>query len=575
MALRDGLALLGTFVRPRWRTLLLGTLLGLAATGASLATPMATKWVLDSLGTSLDLGLPVALLTAFLIVGTVATVSQTFLLGRLAEHVVLDARRSLIRRFIGAKLEQAQRYRTGEVVTRVTSDTVLLREATSTSIVALVNSSVAMVGTIALMSVLDWQLLLTTLIALALIGGIVGVILPRIGKADRQAQDAIGALGSALEGRMRALRTVKASSAEARETGQVSALAEESTKHSIRSVWLGALLEATASSGVQLATLTILGLGAWRVGLGELSVSTLVAFLLYAFYIVEPIASLSQALSSIQSGLAAAARIREAEQLEQENVMARPAAAPAPVQDAPRLSLTDVTASYADAGHPAVRAVSLNIPRTGHIALVGPSGAGKTTVFSLLLRFIDPTSGTLALDGVPYRQLSLQDVRSRIAYVEQETPIIPGTVRDNLLLRYDDASDAEVWAALRTVRLEDTVRALPNGLDTQVAETNLSGGERQRIAVARALVRKNGILLLDEATAQLDGATEAAIHEAIRDAARTGTVVTIAHRLSTVLDADQIIVLDDGHVRASGTHAELLSRDELYREFIAALRIDA
>lgn len=461
-------------------------------------------------------------------------------------------------------------------MTRVTSDTVLLREATTNSIVQLINGLVSLIGTIVLMAILDWPLLLTTLLALLVVGVFFGLLVPQIGKADKRAQDAIGELGATLEGGVRALRTVKSSRAEGREIDRVNAKAKESARYSIRSVWYSALAWTIAGGGMQLAIIVILGLGAGRVSLGELAVSTLVAFLLYAFNIVDPITSLAGAVSTLQTGLAAAARIRETEHLELEDTTTRPGGAPSVSarENAPVLALRGVTAGYADAEHPALNDITLEIPRTGHVALVGPSGAGKTTVFSLLLRFINPTAGRLELDGIPYEQMSIDDVRSRIAYVEQETPIIPGTVRDNVLFRAPyESSDAEAWEALAAVRLADKIMSLPGGLDANVAETNLSGGERQRLAVARALVRKPDILLLDEATAQLDGTTEAAIQRVISDASHRGAVVTIAHRLSTVLDAHQILVLEHGRIRDAGTHHELLNRDSLYQEFVSALRI--
>ncbi len=571
---RTSVTLLWSFARPHLSTIVLGVLLGLVATAMMLASPLATKWVLDSLEKSLDIAGPVTVLVVLLALDTVAGLAQTVLLGRLAENIVLDARRSLIRRFFGAKLEQVQRFKTGELVTRVTSDTVLLREATTSSVVQLINGTVSLAGTIVLMAVLDWPLLLTMLIALVVIGGMFGVFLPQIGRADKHAQEAIGELGATLEGGMRALRTVKSARAETREIGRVTKRAEESARHSIRSVWFSALTWAVAGGGTQLAIIIILGIGAGRVALGDLAVSTLVAFLLYAFNIVAPITDLASALSSLQSGFAAAARIRETEHLDQEDTSTHPeAASVTPGPDTPVLALRDVTAGYEGAGHPALSGVSLEIPRTGHIAFIGPSGAGKTTVFSLLLRFIDPTSGSLELDGIPYQQLSIDAVRSRIAYVEQETPIIPGTVRENVLFRDDTATDSEAWDALSAVHLEKKIRSLPDGLDAQVADTTLSGGERQRLAVARALVGKPRVLLLDEATAQLDGTTEAAIQRIIVESARTGAVLTIAHRLSTVLDADRIVLFDQGRIRDAGSHQELLARDALYRDFVAALRI--
>ncbi|RLP09684.1 ABC transporter ATP-binding protein [Propionibacterium australiense] len=572
---REGIALLWSYARPHLHTLIIGILLGLFTTAITLATPMVTKWVLDSLGAELELARPVAVLVLILIVGIIANLAQSVLLGRISERIVLDARRGLVSRFFLAKLEQIQRFRTGELVTRVTSDTLLLREAATNSLVQLINGLASLVGTIVLMALLDWPLLLTTLLALVVVVGLFGVLVPQIGKADKRAQDAIGELGAALEGDVRALRTVKSSRAEFREIARVNMKAEESARHAICSVWFSALAWAVAGGGMQLAVIVILGLGARRLALGELAVSTLVAFLLYAFNIVEPITSLAGSFATLQSGLAAAARIRETEHLELENTHARPSDAVADPSnpDAPVLALRAVTAGYADADTPALSDVTLAIPRKGHIALVGPSGAGKTTVFSLLLRFIDPSSGRLELNGVPYDRLSIDDVRSGIAYVEQETPVIPGTVRDNVLFRAPGATDDEAWEALASVRLDQKIRSLNGGLDANVTETTLSGGERQRLAVARALVRRPNVLLLDEATAQLDATTEAAIQNVIATASREGAVVTIAHRLSTVLDADQIIVLEDGVLRDIGTHRDLLIRDTLYRELITALRI--
>ncbi len=573
--LRQGIGLLWSYTRPRLRTVLAGVLLGLFATAVTMATPMATKWVIDALSAGSGLGTPVAILVGLLIIGMIAGFAQSMLLGRLAEGIVLDARTTLIERCFRSKLEQIQQFRVGELVTRVTSDTVLLREATTSSIVQLVNGTVSLVATIVLMAVLDWKLLITTLVALAVIGVGIAILLPRIGQAEKQAQDSLGELGASLGGGIRALRTVKSSRAEAREIAWVGEKAADTARYAIRSVRYGSLVGMLAGGGTQLAVIVILGLGAARVASGDLTVSTLVAFLLYAFNIVEPIVSLAGAFSSVQSGLAAAARIHETNHLELEDTHSRPTATvrPHPHPGVPLIALRDVTAGYLDASTPALNRVNLEIPRAGHVALVGPSGAGKTTVFSLVLRFLDPSSGRLELDGISYEQLSIDEVRSRIAYVEQETPVIPASVRHNVCFRVPDATDAEVWDALEAVRLADRIRSLPAGLDTLVAETNLSGGERQRLAVARALVRRPGLLLLDEATAQLDATTEAAIHQVIAEAGRTGTVVTIAHRLSTIVDADQIIVLDKGTVRDTGTHQELIARDDLYREFVSALRI--
>jgi ATP-binding cassette subfamily C protein len=215
--------------------------------------------------------------------------------------------------------------------------------------------------------------------------------------------------------------------------------------------------------------------------------------------------------------------------------------------------------------------VTFDVPAGGLTALVGPSGAGKSTIFALIERFYEPSAGRVLVDGHDLRELTLAELRGAIGYVEQDAPVLAGTIRDNLRFAAPDASDREITQALRRTRLEELVAALPDGLDTDVGHRGgrLSGGERQRIAIARALLRKPRLLLLDEATSQLDAVNEAALRDAVADAARTTTVLVVAHRLSTVTLADRIIVLDAGEVRAVGTHAELVERDPLYAELAA------
>jgi ATP-binding cassette subfamily B protein len=400
------------------------------------------------------------------------------------------------------------------------------------------------------------------------------VLMPGIATAQERAQEHVGRLGGVLETALRAIRTVKASRAEERMAAGILGHAGEAMRHSVRGVRREAVAWTIAWSGIQLATIVILGVGAWRVGLGLLEVSTLIAFLLYAFGLMEPIMELSQNLTTLQAGIAAAKRIRQIEELELETAGGVVARLDPPAPEKPVIELRGVTAAYGPGSAPAVRDVDLVVPARGHTAIVGPSGAGKTTVFALLLRFLEPQAGEIRLAGRPYRELTPAEVRACLAYVEQETPVVPGTVGDNLRFTHPDATDDELWAALERVRLREVVESLDGGLDAVLTSSSLSGGQRQRIALARALVRTPEVLLLDEATAQVDGITEAAVHDVIREQARAGAVVTVAHRLSTVVDADTIIVMDGGRIRTSGTHHELLASDELYRGLVAALRLD-
>ncbi|BCL17376.1 ABC transporter ATP-binding protein [Micromonospora sagamiensis] len=568
---------LTSFLLPHRRTLLLGLLLGLAANAAGLATPMVTKWVLDTLGTGASMVGPIGVLFGLVVVGAAIGLWQWRLLGALAEHVVLDARASVVRHYFRARVGELHRRPTGELVTRATSDTQLLREA-SGSVVGLVNAGIALVGTLVLMGVLDLFLLGCTIVAVLVVAAVMGVLMPRIAAAQAAAQESMGRLGGALEGALRAVRTVKASRAEARVTERLVADAQQVARHSVRSAVVTASVWTVSWTGIQLAVILILGVGAWRAQRDLLEISSLIAFLLYVFQLMGPITELTQNTTALQAGIAAAGRIREVETIPTEPTGpadAPPTQPPAIGPDQPVLVFRGVTARYGPDAPPAVRDVDLVVPRRGHTAIVGPSGAGKTTLFSLVLRFLEPERGEILLDGRPYASYRHDEVRARLAYVEQETPVVPGTIGDNIRFTHPDATDDEIRAVLRAVRLDGKIDSLPDGLDTELSSTEVSGGQRQRIALARAILRTPDVLLLDEATAQVDGLTEAALQECVRQRAADGAVVTIAHRLSTVLDADRIVVLEDGRVRAQGTHAELLAGDDLYRRLVEALRIAA
>ncbi len=567
------LSVLWGFACPHRGKLALGLALGLGVSAAELATPLVTRWVLDAIGMPGNrFGAPVMLLAGLIVVGTILSWRQWIVLGTLAENIVYDARQGMIRRFLRARLTPLQARPSGDMVTRVTSDTVLLREAASSSAVGLVNGTITVIGTLILMVYLNPMLGAITITAMVLVALVFAVLMPAIGHAQEEAQGSLGRLGGSLESTLRAIKTVKVAKAEDRQTDALLKLADDSRGHGVRAIRREALVWSVTFSGVQAATLVIVCGGAYLVSVGQLGVSTLVAFLLYAVGLLGPAMELSTHLTTLQAGIAAAGRIRDVQALPPER--SGGSASTLPADEDPVIALERVSARYRSDGPMIVRDVDLVVPRRGHTAIVGTSGAGKTTLFALMLKFIDPDTGRLLMAGTPYAELGSNGVRGRLGYVEQDSPLLPGTLRDNLMFANPAASQDDIDEVVTQLRLSDLVDGLAHGLDTDVEAATISGGQRQRVALARALLAEPEVLMLDEVTAQIDGLSESAVHDVIRYQAKRRAVITIAHRLSTVIDADTIIVMDEGRIVDRGRHAELTERCVLYQRLVEALRLD-
>jgi ATP-binding cassette subfamily B protein len=536
--------------------------------------------VIDAVGAGRSVPGAVAALVLVLVAASVLGAGQDYLLQRTAEGVVLTTRHTLADRLLRLPVAEYDRRRTGDLMSRVGADTTLLRATVTSGVVEVAGSAVIGVGAVVAMALVDRWLLLLTVLAVS-IGVTAAVLVARgVRRLSRRAQDEVGAMSAAVERALSAVRTIRASGATDREVAGIGTSARRSYDAGVRVARLEAMVSPIGSIAVQGAFLAVLGVGGYRVASGSIGVADLVAFILYLFLLVMPLGRVIAAWTQLQTGLGALARIQEILALapERDDVPERVGTAAVPVprrqlpgEPVPLLELDDVSFGYAD-GRQVLHGVSLTVPAGSRVALVGPSGAGKSTVLALIEGFYPVTGGVIRWAGTDVRHLPRAALRARLGYVEQEAPVLAGTVRDNLLLTRPDASDPELWAVLADVGLTDVVRRSPRGLDVLVGDEGvlLSGGERQRLAIARSLLARPALLLLDEPTASLDARNEGLLRDTLAAAAADRALLVVAHRLSTVLDSDRIVVLDAGRVVAQGTHAELLDESPLYRELATA-----
>ncbi|MGN7964499.1 ABC transporter ATP-binding protein [Microbacterium sp. 22179] len=591
------------------RTLVVVAVLSVFGAATSLVQPLLVGQVIEAVQSGGTLGILVWLLIGFVIVSSIISGFQHYLLQRTGTAVVLSSRRKLIARILHLPTSEFDARRTGDLVSRVGTDTTLLYAVLTQGLADAVGSAVLFVGALVAMLVIDPILLLLIVLVIGVSVVVVVALSGRIRTASTAQQQKVGELASGVERAVGSIRTIRASGATERETATVSQTADEAYGIGVRIAKISSLVVPVAGIALQLSLIVVLGVGGFRVAAGALSIASLIAFIMFLFLLVMPLATTFGAITSVNQALGALGRIKEVldlptETQDDERIAAdivRTATAP----DAPAIEFRDVHFRYPDnvvaareaaakaartlledahvekpettldttpaADAPdreVLRGVSFAVPRGARVALVGPSGAGKSTILSLVERFYDPTGGSIRVHGHDARTYPRDELRAHFGYVEQDAPTLAGTLADNLRLASPAASDADCERVLRAVNLGDVLERSPLGLAAPVGEDGvmLSGGERQRLAIARALLTDAPILLLDESTSSLDGVNEQRMREAIDAVSNDRTLVVIAHRLSTVVDSDLIVVLQDGEVVGQGTHAELVESTPLYRD---------
>jgi ATP-binding cassette, subfamily B, multidrug efflux pump len=547
----------------------------LLVSGANLATPLL-------MGRAIDEGIgPRRLGVIFVVVGwlvglALARALFTFLQGYLAERasqgVAFDLRDALFERIERLSFSYYDRVQTGQLVTRLTSDVEQIRTFAGSGVVQLANAVVMLIGTTVLLLYLDWQLALVALAIVPIIAVLLVRFVGRIRPLFREVQQTLGRLNTVLQEDLLGMRVIRAFAREDYETARYASVNEELLQKNLTTVRVFSNNFPLVFLFANLGTLAIIWFGGFQVIGGRLSIGDLVAFNTLLGFMLFPILTIGFLSASISRAGASSQRVFDILD------------APLDVKDAPdasillpltcRVDFDDVSFRYPGSARDILSGVSFTARPGQTVAILGTTGSGKSTLVNLIPRFYDVTGGAVRLDGNDVREVTLSSLRSQIGIVLQETRLFSGTVRDNVAFGKPDATDEEIVAAAEAAQAAEFIRGLSDGYDTVIGERGigLSGGQRQRIAIARALLIDPRLLILDDSTSAVDAETEAAIQKTLDRLMREKhrTVFVIAQRVSTVRDADLILVLDEGSIAASGTHEDLLRESELYNEILGS-----
>jgi len=556
------------YLWPYWRVLLIAIVCMLFVAASNLILPWVIKDVVDRVLMDKDVYMLywviAAILIVFLIRG-ITTFGHRFLMGYIGQRVITDLRYSLYKHLQKLSISYYDKRRTGEIMSNLTNDIAALQSAIVENFVSLVQEGLIFIGSFISMVYLQWKLTILCLVIVPLVTGTIRFFGRKLHNSGRTVQEKLADVTSMLQETIQGVRIIRSFNRTDFEIQRFQSVNESNFNATVRTIRQQSQMTPFVEFFSAFAVTAIIWYGGMSVINGVMTSGELIAFLMYAINLANPVKRVAEAVGNIQKSLAAADRVfhildTRPDTIEKEN--------------AKELVINDGCVKFKhvkfhyNEGHPILEDFDFTAQAGKTNAIVGPSGAGKTTVANILPRFYDVTGGAVYIDGVDIRDVTLSSLREQIGMVPQDTMLFNTTIKDNILYGRLDATDEEIWEAVRAANAEEFIKALPQGLQTMAGDRGvvLSGGQRQRISIARAILKNPKILILDEATSALDTESEKVVQDALDKLMIGRTAFVIAHRLSTIKHADHILVLNNGRIEEQGTHEELISRHGLYYE---------
>lgn len=553
--------------KPKYWQLALGLGLGIIASAAQLAVPRLAQTVVNNLNHGVDKTFLILVLGLFITSAIVSSLSG-IILSFFGEDVVAKLRETLWNKLIRLHVSYYDDVKSGEMTSRLVNDTTQIKDLLANAFPKMITALLQFFGALVIMALIDWKMTTIMFITVPLTMVIMLPIMKKSGEVGRQRQDALSKFSGVSDETLSEIRLVKISDAEPYESTHGRSYIQNLYQIGLKEAIYDSIVGPIMSSMMLAVIVGLLSYAAVRVMNGTMSMGTMVSFLMYLFQIMSPIAIVANFFTTLSKAAGSTERVREVleepEELIDENSNTLDVSGKT-------LEMQHVDFAYAT-GESILKDISIEAKPNTVVAFAGPSGGGKSTIFILIERFYEPTNGQISIDGQNINDINLQDWRSQIGFVSQDSAIMAGTIRHNLTYGLDDNaySDDDLWHVLKLAYADQFVHEMPDGLDTQVGErgVKVSGGQRQRLAIARAFLRDPKILMLDEATASLDSESEAMVQKALAVLMAGRTTLTIAHRLSTIVDADNIYFIDHGQVSGNGTHQELMDKLPLYRDYV-------